>query len=118
MSLRSRKASSFSFVAHHDADFCLPGGYVKPHLFDQTTKRQRFQIPFCYRDGGRVTVGGTASCPDSERGGCNFAAVALAIRALWHHVVQKDVEEQPSNVKRTRSVRQAASPGESVAPPL
>jgi hypothetical protein len=76
MSLRSRKASSFSFVAHHDADFCLPGGYVKPHLFDQTTKRQRFQIPFCYRDGGRVTLGGTASCPDSVRGGCNFAAVA------------------------------------------
>jgi hypothetical protein len=63
MSLRSRKASSFSFVAHHDADFCLPNGYVKPHLFDQTTKRQRFQIPFCYRDGGRVTLGGTRRVP-------------------------------------------------------
>ena len=92
MSLRSRKASSFSFVAHQDADFCLPDGYVKPHLFDQTTKRQRFQIPFCYRDGGRGHPWWDSSCPDSGRGGCNFAAVVLGILELDDHLSPRAVE--------------------------
>jgi hypothetical protein len=58
MSLRSRKASSFSLVAYHHADFCLPDGYVRPHLLIKPPGAKRPQIPFCYRDGGRVTFVG------------------------------------------------------------
>ena len=68
MSLRSRKASSFSLVAYHHADFCLPDGYVRPHLLIKPPGAKRPKYLFVTE----MEVGSPlwdASCSDSARGG-------------------------------------------------
>jgi hypothetical protein len=94
MSLRSRKASSFSLVAYHHADFCLPDGYVRPHLLIKPPGAKRPKYLFVTE----MEVGSPlwdALCSDSARGGLQLRG--RRPRIVWDGIgCKRDGWRRPS----------------------